>query len=489
MDEGQSTEIAYMSALDMRARFLARELSAVEVAGVILERIGVLNPRLNAYMTVTVERALEDARAAELAYSPGSQTPPGLLCGIPMSIKDITATKGIRTTRGSLLYEAWVPDADAVWAERVYAAGGVMLGKTNTPEFGWKGDSGNRLIGPTRNPWNLERTAGGSSGGASAAIAAGLGPLAQGTDGAGSVRIPAGFCGIFGMKPSFGLIPYAPASSVAALAHNGPMTRTVRDGALLMNAVAGADARDPASFSSGVDYLAACEGGIAGLRVAWSPDLGFADVDPEVRDLTARAAARLSELGCHVEEVSPNLPDPWPIVDTLWISAQAGMHKDDFERVADRLDPGRLPLVERGRTLSAVDLYDAYVQRGAYTEAMRLFMQDYDLLVTPQLPVTAFRAGDHHPGTVDGHAVNYLNWTAFTYPFNVTGQPAATLPCGFASHGLPIALQFVGRWRDDATVLRAAAAWEESFPGQTVDRRSNDVNARRTTHAPRRSIC
>jgi len=466
MDEQRSLEIAYMPALEMRKRFMQRKLSPVEVTGVILERIGVLNTKLNAYLTVTVERALEDALTAEHCYAPDSTSEPGILCGIPMSIKDITATKGIRTTRGSLIYEDWVPDEDAVWAERVYAAGGVMLGKTNTPEFGWKGDSGNRLIGPARNPWNLDRTAGGSSGGASAAIAAGLGPLAQGTDGAGSVRIPAGFCGIFGMKPSFGLVPYAPPSSVAALAHNGPMTRTVRDAALLLNAVAGADGRDPNSFSpaAGIDFLAACDGGIAGLRIAWSPDMGFAAVDPEIRDLTARAVHRLSELGCHVEEVTLDLPDPWPVVDTLWISAQAGMHKADFDRVADRLDPGRLPLIERGRALSAVDLYDAYVQRSTYTEAMRRFMENYDLLVTPQLPVTAFRAGDDHPGTVAGHSVNYLNWTAFTYPFNVTGQPAASLPCGFASDGLPIALQFVGRWRDDATVLRAAAAWEELVP-------------------------
>jgi aspartyl-tRNA(Asn)/glutamyl-tRNA(Gln) amidotransferase subunit A len=457
-------EIAYMPALEMRDRFRRRELSPLEVTGVILERIGRLNPRLNAYITVTVERALEDARTAEHCYAPDSTTQPGPLCGIPMSIKDITATAGIRTTRGSLLHEHWIPDQDAVWAERVYAAGGVMLGKTNTPEFGWKGDSGNRIIGPSRNPWNLERTAGGSSGGASAAVAAGLGPLAQGTDGAGSVRIPAGFCGIFGLKPSFGLVPYAPPSSVAALAHNGPMTRTVRDGALLLNAVAGADARDPNTFSSGIDYLAACEGGIAGLRVAWSPDLGFAAIDPEVRDLTTRAAQRLSELGCHVEEVPLNLPDPWPIVDVLWSSAQAGMHKDDFDAVRDRIDPGRIPLVERGRELRAVDLYDAYVQRSAYTEAMRQFMEKYDLLVTPQLPVTAFAAGDDHPGSIAGREVGYLDWTGFTYPFNVTGQPAATIPCGFASDGLPVALQFVGRWRDDATVLRAAAAWEAMAP-------------------------
>lgn len=458
------TEICYMPALEMRDRFRRRELSPLEVTGVILERIGRLNPELNAFLTVTVERALDDARAAEHAY--GGNGEPGPLAGIPISIKDLTPTKGIRTTMGSLLFEDWVPEEDGPFVERVNAAGAVMLGKTNTPEFGWKGDSGNRLIGPTHNPWKHGRTAGGSSGGAAAAVAAGLGPLAQGSDGAGSVRIPAGFCGIFGLKPSFGLVAYYPPSSVEALSHLGPMTRTVRDAALLLDVVGQYDSRDRNSYAHDTDFLAACNGGIAGLRVAWSPDLGFASVDPEVREITARAAQRLTELGAHVEEVTPTMPDPWDILDTMWLSAQAGRHRDNFEQVRDKVDPGRIPLIERGRELTAMDLYDAYVRRTEYYHAWRRFLDDggYDLLVTPQLPVTAFPAGDNHPGTIDGREVGYLNWTAFTYPFNLTGHPAATVPCGFASDGLPVCLQFVGRWRDDATVLRAAAAYEELAP-------------------------
>ncbi len=457
-------DVWYMSALELRERFIRRELSPLEVTGQILERIGQLNPTLNAFLTVTVERALEDARAAEHAYGDGGT--PGALAGIPISIKDLTPTAGIRTTMGSLLFNDWVPDEDGPFVERVNAAGAVMLGKTNTPEFGWKGDSGNRLIGPTQNPWKLGATAGGSSGGAAAAVAAGLGPLAQGSDGAGSIRIPAAFSGIFGHKPTFGLVAYYPASSVEVLSHIGPMTRTVRDAALLLNVVGRQDNRDRNSYPTDTDFVTACEGGIAGMRVAWSPDLGYAAVDPEVRDITARAAQRLSDLGAHVEEVNPGIDDPWHTLDTIWIAAQAGRHKDDFNDVRDLIDPGRIELVERGRQLTATDLYAAHNHRTAYYHEWRRFFEDgnWDLLVTPQLPVTAFPAGNDHPGTIDGKSVNYLGWTAFTYPFNLTGQPAASVPCGFAENGLPVALQFVGRWRDDATVLRAAAAFEEMAP-------------------------
>lgn len=466
MNDAGAAEICYMPALELRERFRRRELSPLEVTGVILERIGRLNPELNAFLTVTVERALEDARQAERRYV-SQDDEPGPLCGIPISIKDLTPTKGIRTTMGSLLYEHHVPDEEGPFVERVYAAGAVMLGKTNTPEFGWKGDSGNRLIGPTQNPWAPGRTAGGSSGGAAAAIAAGLGPLAQGSDGAGSIRIPAGFCGIFGLKATLGLVAYYPPSAVEVLSHLGPMTRTVRDAALLLNVVGRADARDRSSYPCETDFVAACDGGIVGLRVAWSPDLGYAAVDPEVRELTSRAAARLSELGCHVDEVNPGIPDPWEeILDPIWLAAQASRHKDNFAAVRDQLDPGRVPLVERGFTLTAVDLQDALVRRTEYYHRWRRFFEDggWDMLVTPQLPVTAFAAGDNHPGTIDGREVSYLSWTAFTYPFNITGQPAATVPCGFAANGLPVSLQLVGRWRDDATVLRAAAAWEELAP-------------------------
>ncbi len=454
-------ELCFLSATELRERYQRRALSPVEVAEAVLARIDRLNPRLTAFVTVTPELALEQAKAAERAYAPGGA--PGPLAGVPISIKDLTPTKGIRTARGSLLDPNWVPDEDAPFVERVYAAGAVMLGKTNTPELGWKGDSGNRLVGPTHNPWRQGRTAGGSSGGAAAAVAAGLGPLAQGSDGAGSIRIPAAFCGIFGLKPSFGLVPQYPASAVGDLSHLGPMTRTVRDATLLLGVAAGADERDRLSWSSGVDYAAATEGGVAGLRVAWSPDLGYARVDPGVAAATEGAARRFAELGCEVEEVGPALPSPWDLIDVLWSSAMAGAFYGKLEEVRDRIEPGLLAVVERGRERRADELAAAHGRRNAYYQGMRRFMEGYDLLLTPALPITAFVAGADRPEPVATEGGANLDWTPFTYPFNLTGQPAATVPCGFVD-GLPVGLQIVGRWRDDATVLLAAAAFEAIAP-------------------------
>jgi aspartyl-tRNA(Asn)/glutamyl-tRNA(Gln) amidotransferase subunit A len=372
---------------------------------------------------------------------------------------------GIRTTRGSLRYKDSVSDFDAPIIERFHEAGAVILGKTNLPEFGWKGDSTNRIIGSTHNPWKHGRTAGGSSGGGTAALAAGLGPLAQGSDGAGSIRIPASFCGIYGLKPSWGLIPQYPASAVELLSHLGPMTRTVADAAVMLNVMAGADSRDRLSLPTDTDYLTALEADIAGLRVAWSPDLGYALVDPEVREIVAKAALRFEELGCHVEEAHPDLEDPWEsIVHVIWASTFAGLHLHDLDAVRDQIDPGLVTVIEQGLQLSGAEVAIAYAQRNDYYHVWRQFMERYDLLLTPALPVTAFPAGDDHPGQIDGQPTTYLSWTAFTYPFNITGQPAASVPCGFASDGLPVGLQIVGRWRDDVTVLRASAAFEALAP-------------------------
>jgi aspartyl-tRNA(Asn)/glutamyl-tRNA(Gln) amidotransferase subunit A len=455
-------EIAYLSALDLRERYRRRALSPVEVTEATLRRIDRLNPRSTAFITVTSDLAMEQARAAEAAYRRGDD--PGPLGGVPLSIKDLTPTRGIRTTRGSLVDPDWIPTEDPPFVERSYAAGGVMLGKTNTPELGWKGDSGNRIVGPTHNPWKHGRTAGGSSGGAAAAVALGLGPLAQGSDGAGSIRIPAGFCGIFGIKPSFGLVPQYPTSAVGDLAHIGPMTRTVRDAALWLNVVAGADARDRLSWSSGIDYLAACDGGIAGLRVAFSPTLGYAAVRPDVRAVVERAAARFSDLGCSVEAIDPPMESPWAILDLIWASAMAGYFAQSFDRVRDLLDPGLVNVIERGDRIMAKDLMAAQLRRNAYFQDMRQFMERFDLLLTPTLPVTAFRAGADAPEADAPDRETPLDWTPFTYPFNLTGQPAATVPCGFGDDGLPVGLQIVGRWKDDTTVLRAAAAFEEAQP-------------------------
>jgi aspartyl-tRNA(Asn)/glutamyl-tRNA(Gln) amidotransferase subunit A len=455
-------EIAYLSATDLKKRYVRRDLSPVEVTETILRRIDRLNPTLNAYVTVTHDLALQQARNAETAYADGTAA---ALAGVPISIKDLTLTKGIRTTRGSLHYADWVPDEDAPFMDRTYTSGAVVLGKTNTPEFGWKGETTNRVSGTTRNPWQLSRTPGGSSGGASAAVAAGLGPLAQGTDGAGSIRIPCGFTGLFGLKPSWGLIAQYPASGLIELAHFGPMTRTVADAALMLTATSGRDDRDRNSWSSNIDYLAALDDlDISGLRIAWTPDLGYAPVESEVAAATEQAAKRFRELGCTVEEAHPGLDNPWQIVNTIWASGMAAINRERLPRDAHKFDPGLLAVIQEGLTISAADLAAAYLQRSAYFQAWRRFMERYDLVLTPTLPCTAFPVGQDHPGQIAGTPTTYLGWTKFTYPFNVTGQPAATVPCGFDAAGLPIGLQIVGRYRDDVTVLRAAAAFEQIAP-------------------------
>lgn len=451
-----------LTAIELVELYAAGALSPVEVTEAILARIDAHDGQLNAYVTPTPDLALENARAAEQAYRHGTA---GAVAGVPVAIKDLTPTKGIRTAFGSLLYESYVPDEGTPDVERLQAAGMVMLGKTTTPEFGWKGDSGNRVNGPTRNPWNTELTAGGSSGGSGAAVASGLATMASGSDGAGSIRIPSSFCGIFGLKPTTGLIPRVP-SSMSVHSHIGPMTRTVRDAALFMSVAAGEDSRDRSSWSSGVDYLAELQAGvdITGLRVAWSPDLGYAEVEPEIVEIAGRAARRFESLGCTVEEAHPNAPDSWPVMEVVFAVSQLSRHIDDLDEVRDRLDPGRVELLEYARSISAADIMCAHNEWNACYHVWREFMADYDLLLTPTMACSPFPAGSHKPEAINGKPTTYLGWTGFAYPFNLTGQPAASVPCGFTAGGSPVGLQIVGRYRDDLTVLRAAAAFEEMAP-------------------------
>ena len=460
------TEVCYTPATELARRLQARELSPVELTQIFLERIERLNPRLNAYCTLTPELALEQARTAEAAIMRGETGP---LLGLPVSVKDLIFTKGVRTTRGSLLFAEAVPEEDAPSVERLKAARAVILGKTNTPELGWRGSTDNRVFGPTRNPWNLERTPGGSSGGASAQVAAGLGPLALGTDGGGSVRIPASYTGIFGLKPSLGRVPVYPASATGELSHIGPMARTVADAALLLSVVAGPDERDRFSLPADqTDYLAVCEQGaregLKGLRIAWSPDLGYAPVEPEVRAITEKAARRFTELGAELEEANPGFDPPSPVFNVYFYGGLTASLNDLMATKADLLDPGLRRVVERGQKLSGLDWGKAALGKIALWDKVRRFYERYDLLLTPTLPQTAFELGIDGPDTIAGQSVEGLGWTPFTYPFNLTGQPAASVPCGFDSQGLPVGLQIVGRRFADATVLRAAAAFEALQP-------------------------
>jgi aspartyl-tRNA(Asn)/glutamyl-tRNA(Gln) amidotransferase subunit A len=453
-----------LSALELRERYAKRELSPVEVVEEVLEQIERLNPALNAFVTPTPELAREQARSAEDAFR-RSDTEGRPLLGIPYSVKDTIVTKGIRTTMGSRTLADWVPDVDAPAVERCREAGGVMLGKTNSPEFGWKGETTNALFGSTSNPWDLALTPGGSSGGAAAAVAGGMGPLALGTDAAGSLRIPAALSGVFAIKPSFGRVPVAPAGGIETLPHQGPITRTVRDAALLLDTIAGPDPRDRLSLpATGTSFLAELDGGVDGLRAAWSVDLGYSPVEPEIAALAEAAARAFEDLGCTVDEVALELDDPFEIVDVLIGAGAAGGHRDAYVQVRELLDPDRLSALERAFGYTAADVGAALARRGQFVEKLRAQLEAYDLLLTPTVPVPAFPVGLEAPPDVAGTPRPGLSWAAFSYPFNLTGQPAASVPCGFTEIGLPAGLQIAGRRHDDATVLRAAAAFEEHRP-------------------------
>ena len=456
-------DLCFMPATKMARAIREKKLSPVEIVNTLLERIEAIDPKLNAYVTLTAAAARRQARRAESAVMKREKLGP--LHGVPYSIKDLTITKGVRTMRGSKIYENFVPDEDPPLVERLRAAGGIMLGKTATPEFGWKGVTDSLVTGITRNPWNLKRTPGGSSGGASAQVAAGLGPLAQGSDGGGSIRIPSAFAGIFGIKPSFGRVPVYPASSHDALSHAGPMTRTVADAALMLSVMAGPHEADRSSLESEPeDYVGKLNRGVKGLRVAWSPDLGYAAVDPEVKRLAAAAAKAFTELGCKVEQVNPKFGDPTPFFETYWKAGSAGALAAYLPRWEKKIDPGLVKVVKMGMKLKATDFIKAQMARHEYWNKVRLFFEKYDLLLTPSLAVTAFDVGRLKPPSTKHISVGWLNWTPFTYPFNLSQNPAATVPAGFSKEGLPVGLQIVGRRFADLTVLQAAAAFEKARP-------------------------
>ena len=459
-----ATDLCFLPATELARAIRARELSPLEVTDAVLARIERLDPRLGAYVTVTAEQARADARAAEAALTRGE--PLGPLHGVPASIKDLINVHGVPTTRGSLVYKDFVPAEDAPSVARLRAAGAVLLGKTNTPEFGYRGSTDNRVTGPCRNPWRLDRTSGGSSGGSAAAVAAGLGPLSVGSDGAGSIRIPAAFCGIVGLKPSFGRVPTYPTGYLESLSHAGPMTRTARDAALMLDVIAGPFEGDRASLpAADTSYLEACAGGIRGLRVAWSPTLGYVGVDPEIARLCAAAAARFEALGAQVEEADPGWDDPHQeILYPIFYGGVGTLVRDIPRAQWPLLDSLALEIERETRALSFDDWTRASMARARFWDTTRRFFERYDLLLTPTEPIPAFDVALEGPADVLGRPGGRLAWTPFTYPFNLTGQPAISVPCGLTADGLPAGLQIVGRRFADATVLRAAAAFEEIAP-------------------------
>src|SRR5262249_33208388 len=326
--QGTVDELVWRPAFELAALIRTKQVSPVELTEAVLTRIDALNPRLNAYCLVAHDVARRGAREAEIAVV--KREPLGALHGVPLSIKDLIFTRGLRTTGGSRLFAEAVPEDDAVAVARLRAAGGVVLGKTTTSEFGHKALTESPLFGVTRNPWNVELTPGGSSGGAAVAVASGLGPIALGTDAGGSVRIPASFCGVYGFKPSRGRVPDTLRfPRYQHLGRMGPITRGVRDAALVLDVIAGADDRDRFSLPrEDGRYVQACDAGVKGLHVAWAPDLGFAVVDPAVRGLCENAAAEFEGLGCHVEVVNPGWENPEDAFSTL-VAAQFYAHWSD----------------------------------------------------------------------------------------------------------------------------------------------------------------
>jgi aspartyl-tRNA(Asn)/glutamyl-tRNA(Gln) amidotransferase subunit A len=451
-----SAELCQLTATALLEAYRRRTLSPVEVAHAVLARIEALNPRLNAFSLVS-DRAIEEAKASEARWTAGQ--PKGLLDGVPVSVKDLILTRGWPTLRGSKTVDPkgpWNDDAPA--AARLREHGALLIGKTTTPEFGWKGVTDSPLTGITRNPWNLAKTPGGSSGGAAAAVATGMAPLALGTDGGGSIRIPAGFTGIFGIKPSFGRVPAWPPSPFGTVAHVGPMTRDVADAALLLTVISQPDARDWYSLPyEPRDYRAGLDSGARGLRIAWSPNLGYAEVDPEVAEIASRAARVFAELGARVEEKHPGFENPGPVFSAHWFAGAAALMRGVKEK--RHVDPGLLEVAAQGAKITVAELQEAHMKRAALGVHMNLFHRDFDLLATPTLAVAAFDVGQESP--VKGR---WTDWTPFSYPFNLTGQPAASIPCGFTKAGLPVGLHLVGPRFADALVLRAARAFEQARP-------------------------
>ena len=460
-----ATDVREIGAGELLAGYRERRLSPVEVAQAALEAIDRDDPRLGAFCLVDAERALDDARRSEGRWRAGR--PAGALDGVPVAIKDVFLTRGWPTLRGSRAVDPaspWEHDAPAVAALRRHGA--VLPGKTTTPEFGWKGVTDSPLEGITRNPWDPTRTAGGSSGGSAAALAAGMVPLALGTDGGGSIRIPCSFCGLPGIKPTYGRVPAWPASPFGTVAHAGPMARTVSDLALLLDVLCEPDARDwtalPPPDRSFRDGL---EDGVRGVRVAFSADLGHVSVDREVAAVVAGAAEALAALGAHVEQVDPGFADPRDIFETLWSAGAGRLLTDLGDPPAEELDAGFVALATRGRSHSLHDYLTAVNRRDELGIRMSRFHREWDLLVTPSLPIPAFAAGREVPEGWPGRG--WPSWTPFTYPFNLTQQPAASVPCGFTAAGLPVGLQIVGPRYGDALVLRAARAYEAAYPQPT----------------------
>ena len=458
-------DIGYLGVKELGALYRARKLSPVEVAQAVLDRMEQVEPRVNAMMRFTPEHALEAARRSEAIFLSGDA--PRLLEGIPFTIKDLQHTKGVQTDFATAVLQGTVPDVDAPCVSRLHEAGGMMLGKTTSAsEWGWKGVSQAMISGITHNPWGRGLNAGASSSGAGVAAACGYGPLHQGGDGAGSIRMPAHFSGVYGFKPTHGRVPNWPMSNNELATHIGPLTRSVEDAALMTQAMAGPHVWDYTSLEAPPqDYAGQLQAtDMKGKRIAYSRDLGHARVDPEVAEVVARAVKAFEEMGAEIEEVTPEWGPLGPELARFFWPATFSGRIESLPEFESRMDPGFVAMIRHASGFTAPQYMQMRLRRFAYVQQIHEFMEGYDFLLSPAVSVAAFPADRLQPEHWPQHEWDWLMWAEFSYPFNWSGSPAASVPAGFTSKGLPVGLQIVGRRFDDLGVLQASAAFEVARP-------------------------
>jgi aspartyl-tRNA(Asn)/glutamyl-tRNA(Gln) amidotransferase subunit A len=457
-------ELGFAPATELARMVCDKVLSPVELTQALLRRIEALEPRLNAFARLTPEIALRQARAAEDAVMRGA--PLGRLHGVPVTIKDHEAIAGLPTEFGSFIRQGDTPDFTTPMVTRLLDEGAILLGKTTTPEFGWKGVSQGPLTGVTHNPWKHGHNAGASSAGAGVAAAAGYGPLHQSGDGAGSIRMPAHFCGVYGLKPSYGRVPQSPMGASDYTVHLGPLTRAVADAALMLQVISGPHPDDQSSLEAlPADYPRLLPHRPRRPRIAYSPDLGHARVDPEVAALVQQAVARFeSDLGCTVERVETPWGPRGPELARFFWPAHFSRHADRVAEMRDRMDPGFVACIEAGLHITLAEYQKMRLVKYAYCAEIHHFFEDWDFLLTPAVSVAAFPAEQLQPSHWPQHPWDWMSWAEFSYPFNLSQNPAASIPCGFTAAGLPVGLQIVGRRFDDLGVLQMSAAFEAVAP-------------------------
>ncbi len=465
-------EICFMSAYDMLEKIKTQELTSTEITETIIERIERINPIINAYCTPTFELARKTAKKADEIVKKGEEL--GLLHGIPTSIKDLMQIKGIRTTYGSKLYEDFIPEQDDIAVQRLIKAGSVILGKTNTPEFGSVALTNNKLFGETKNPWDIERNSGGSSGGAASSVASGIGPLALGSDGGGSIRVPSSCCGVYGLKPTFGRIPSYPRIGIAfySMDHYGPIVRYVKDAALMLNVMKGHHPADNNSFpDDDIDYVKILEDKPKKLKIGYSMTLGYGKIlEDEVKESVLDAIQKFEQFDWDVEETNLKIKKPESAFKTLVSVGYAYDLQKDFNNRPEDLSPDLKGTIRLGLDNSAMNFGKAIDQRKQVYEVMYQYFKNYDILITPTLPCPAIKPGWLETGTtfpaIGKKTLSIMSWMTYTYPFNMTGLPAASIPSGWANSGLPIGMQIVGKRYDERTVLQVSKAFEEIAPWQ-----------------------